>query len=292
LAEGAFLNSHDPENRVTRPGNPRGSQPSKHPFDAVFCDTCIGGSTVLSALARSRTGLRAFFLADYAVNPLGTKDHAGISAALTRWINQCAGRADTLVVACNTASVRLQECPEVLEKAADRGIRVFSMVDLLDGVLAEKSEDVRDKAVCLMGTEFTVGRPLYRDRLRKGGASSVILLPATRTESRVAHLEFRSDEERADIREEVAGAVSAADSVVLACTCFPLVGDVLRETKRGIRLVDPAEGVGSIPGLEGGTGPNRLTVAVSGEAVSPDRVFTEAHYLFQGWELDRVEALR
>jgi len=36
-----------------------------HPFDVVFADSCVGGSTVASQLARTRKGLRAFYLADY-----------------------------------------------------------------------------------------------------------------------------------------------------------------------------------------------------------------------------------
>lgn len=36
-------------------------------YDVVFADTCIGGSTVAARLAQVRQGLRAFYLADYAV---------------------------------------------------------------------------------------------------------------------------------------------------------------------------------------------------------------------------------
>lgn len=272
-------------------GTPAEDRVPELPFDVVFCDTCIGGSTVLSALARNRTGLRAFFLADYAVNPLGTKDHAGITSALTRWLDQCAGRADTLVVACNTASVRLQDCPEIVEEARRRGVRGVSMVDFMDRVVADRAEDIRGKEVCLMGTEFTVGRPHYADRLRRAGASAVIPLPATRTERRVAHLDFRSGDGPADIRDEVAETVSAADSVVLACTCFPLVAGILQEVNEGVRLIDPAEGIRSIPGLDGGPGPNRVVVAVSGHTVSTDRVAAQARHLFEGWELVGVEPL-
>jgi len=264
---------------------------SRLPFDAVFCDTCIGGSTVLSALARSRTGLRAHFLADYAVNPLGTKNRAGITSALVRWLDRCEGRADTLVVACNTASVRLRDCPGVVREAAGRGIKVFSMVDLLDRALAARAADIRGRTVCLMGTEFTVGRPLYTERLPAAGAGAVVPLPATRTERRVAHLDFRSDEGRADIRNEVAGTVSGSDTVVLACTCFPLVTDILREVNEDLRFIDPAPEIRSIPGLEGGPGPNRLEVAVSGRVVDPERVHAEAQPLFAGWEMEQVLTL-
>ena len=53
-----------------------------HRVDAVFCDTCIGGSTVAACVGRRSAGLRACFLADYAVNPLGTKGADEVRAAL------------------------------------------------------------------------------------------------------------------------------------------------------------------------------------------------------------------
>jgi len=262
---------------------------SSAPFDVVFCDTCIGGSTVLSSLARTRSGLRAFFLADYAVNPLGVKDQPGVKEALDQWLDRTVGRADTLVVACNTASVRLQDSPEVKERARSLGIRLLSMVDFLDQLIRKESERLLDKRVCLMGTEFTVGRPLYRERLERAGVREVVLLPATRTERLVARLEYTSPRARDEIREEIQASLAGVDAVVLACTCFPLVGDILRELSPGIELLDPAAGVENLPGLESREGPNRLTLALSGEVLTPEELTAQAPELFPGWELEEVE---
>ncbi|NIN65409.1 MAG: hypothetical protein GTO63_12070, partial [Anaerolineae bacterium] len=149
------------------------------PFDIVFCDTCVCGSTVASHLAKARTGLRALFLADYAVNPLGIKSHGEVSEALNRWVDAAVGRAPILIVACNTASVRLQDAPEVVERAEHLGVRLYSMVDLLDALIRAESHRLKNERVCLMGTEYTVSSSFYRDRMKKAGVSVVVPLAAT-----------------------------------------------------------------------------------------------------------------
>lgn len=262
------------------------------PFDVAFCDTCIGGSTVLRTLARDRQGLRAFFFADYAVNPLGTRDQEGIRWALGRWVDIASEMADLVIIACNTASVRLLETPDIVHRAVARDVRVVSMVDLLDRTLASGSPGVQDQSVALMGTEFTVGRPIYGDRLLAAGAARVVPLPATRTEALIARLRYTRPEAPVLIRGEVAKSLSAVDTVVLACTCFPLVADLLQEISPGIGLLDPSEGLAGLSELPtGGAGPNRLVVALSGDVVSPEDVQERSGDLFPGWELEGVEEI-
>lgn len=261
------------------------------PFDIVFADTCVGGSTVASQLARTRKGLRAFFLADYAVNPLGVKSREAVQEALNRWVDAAVGRAEELVIACNTASVRLRGVPEVADRARTMGLRVHSMADFLERMLREGAWEVEGKRVCLMGTEFTVGQPLYRDRLSGAGAAAVLPLVATRTERAIAHLEHDSTQGREAIIEEVREAIEGSDAVVLACTCFPMVGDLIREVNPSITLLDPAIGVEGLGKMAGGKGPNRLTVAITGDTLSPEDLRAQFHQLFPGWELEGVVAL-
>ncbi len=262
------------------------------PFDIAFADTCIGGSTVASRLARNRTGLRAFYLADYGVNPLGTKSREEVREALTRWVEMAASRAPLLVVACNTASVRLREAPEVLHRARELGLEIRSMADFLQELLERAGEEVGGRRVCLMGTEFTVARPLYREALSRAGAGEVLPLPATLTERTIAHLRHRTPRGRATIREEVRTAVSRADAVLLACTCFPLAEEVLLEVNPKVTLLDPAVGVEGLEGLPRRPGPNRLTVGLSGSALAPTELERAFSTLFPGWEQEGVVEVR
>lgn len=259
-------------------------------FDIVFCDTCIGGSSVAANLARPGAGLRAFFLADYAVNPLGTKSHDEVRAALDRWVDLAVGRATTLVVACNTASVRLEEAPEVRQCAEKLGVTLYSMVDLLDSLLEKSAASLRGKRVCVLGTEYTVSRPAYASRLEAAGVARVIPVAATRTERSIAHLRHASPRGRALIRDEIESGLASADAALLGCTCFPLIADLIESVRPGIRLLDPGPEVRQLFPFHGRGGRNHLTLAWTGNAITEDKLRSQAAALFPGW--DAIELLR
>jgi glutamate racemase len=260
-------------------------------YDVVFCDTCIGGSTVASNLAQPGAGLRALYLADYAVNPLGVKSDDEVRHALNRWIDMAAGKARTLTVACNTASVRLEDSPGVRKRATQRDLTLLSMVDLLDLLLLRAAAALGGKHVCVMGTEYTVGRSVYEQRLRAAGAAGVVPLAATFTESAVAHLRHRTPEGRAAIRDEIGQSLSDSDAVLLACTCFPLVSDLIDEIRPGILQLDPGQEISrAAPAVDRG-GANRLTLAFSGETMTQADLEAQAPVLFAGWDEIEVVSL-
>jgi glutamate racemase len=259
-------------------------------YDIVFCDTCIGGSTVAASFARPDHGLRAFFLADYEVNPLGTRSEAGVREALDRWVDIAADRAPVMVIACNTASVRLEDSPGVRRRAEELGLDLYSMVDLLDSLLRGKTTPIPGARVCLIGTEYTVGRPVYREHLRNAGAREVIALGATRTERVIAHLRHTSPEGRRIIRDEIGDTLADADAVLLACTCFPLVSDLIDQIRPGILQLDPGPEVCAVAPANGRDGPNCLTLAYTGSAVTHDELEAQAPVLFTGW--DRIDVVR
>jgi len=283
-----------PDDPPGRDGTPQSRAPAADEgpaFDVVFADTCIGGSTVASRLVRTRQGLRAFYFADYSVNPLGVKSPTDVRAALNRWVFMARARSSTLIVACNTASVLLKETPGVLQRAVELGMTVHSMVDLMETLLREESAALEGESVCLMGTRFTVNRPLYGDLLMERGVGSVLPLPATRTERAIAHLDHESVKGRAAILEEIGPAVKESDSIVLACTCFPLVADLVQELNSSIRLLDPARGVDDLPIAGRGEGRNLLTIGLTEGGPGLEKIRAQAPILFPGWELEGLVLL-
>lgn len=260
-------------------------------FDLVFCDTCIGGSTVAANLARPGAGLHGLFLADYAVNPLGTRSNDEVRAALNRWVDIAARRTSTLIVACNTASVRLEDSLDVRRRAEELGLQLHSMVDLLDVLLARHAGEVRGRRVCVMGTEYTVGRSLYGNRLRAAGAAEIIALGATQTERTIAHLQHATDEGRRIVREEIGDTIAGVEAVLLACTCFPLVADQVAAINADAVQLDPGVEIRAVaPDVRRG-GPNRLTLAVTGNTVSREQLAAQAPALFPGWDEIEVVSL-
>jgi glutamate racemase len=256
-------------------------------YDLVFCDSCIGGSSIARKLSNQPWSVRALYLADYAVNPLGTKRPSEISRALQRWVDFSAGSSKTLVIACNTASIRLTECPDVRSSAVEAGLSLVSMVDLLDRALAAAHSWLSEACVCLMGTEFTVRQGLYRERLLTAGATEVRLLAATQTERMVAHLQHTSREGKRAVVAEISNAIRGSEVVVLGCTCFPLITDLIREINPTCKVIDPADGIDDF--RFGRTGCSRhLTIVVSGPDRIADHVRTCATQLFPRWQIEDV----
>ena len=259
-------------------------------YDVVFFDTCICGSSVASNFTRPDAGQRAMFVADYAVNPLGVKSDTEVRTALHRWVSLAAGRSDVMTIACNTASVRLEDSLGVRREAEEHGLHVWSMVDLLDVLLAREAENLAGRRVCVLGTEYTVGRSVYAHRLRAAGVHDIVPLGATLTERAIARLQYESREAREAIRAEVSAALGEADAVLLACTCFPLVSDLIEEIRPGILQLDPGREIRSVTSPTDRGEPNRLTLAVSGEAISGQEIEARARQLFPGW--DEIEVIR
>ena len=240
-------------------------------YDLMFCDTCVGGSTVAARLAAVRRGLQA---------------------ALERWVRLTVPRARTLVVACNTASVLWRSCPAVQQLAQTSGLHVASMVDFLERLLQADPSPVAGRRVCLMGTRFTVAQPVYSDLLMQAGAREVVRLDATRTEGVIARLQHLTESGRREIAAEIGGTVRACDVVVLACTLFPLVAGLIREVNPSCALLDPGSGVADIlPSSSGGNGENRLTVALTGAVLTPAALAQNAAALFPGWQIDGLVSL-
>jgi glutamate racemase len=261
-------------------------------FDVMFCDTCVGGSTVAATLAAARTGLSAFYLADYAVNPLGVKSRDEVQAALRRWVRLTLPRSATLVIACNTASVLFRSSPEIQAEATRAGLRVVSMVDFLERHLAADPQALAGKRVCLMGTRFTVSQPVYRELLAAAGGREIVPLGATRTEGVIARLRHESEAGRREIVEEIGETIRSCDAVILGCTLFPLIGGLIRKLNPACALHDPGAGVAAVlpPRAEPG-GVNRMTLAVSGTALSLADLRQSAPALFPGWEIAEVIAV-
>ena len=258
-------------------------------FDLVFADTCVGGSTVAARVGREPAGRRALYLADYSVHPLGTKLAPAVRAALDRWVRLAADVSRMLVVACNTASVRLEECPDVRALAADLGLRLFSMVDLLDHALAARPGALKDRRVCLMGTCFTVSHPVYSERLLRAGARQVVPLAATRTELTIAHLQHTTFSGEAAITSEIRHEIRRCDAVLLACTCFPLASGLIARLNPRCEQLDPAAGIDGLLPKGRSENANDLTLATSGAGPLEDVIRLSAPALFPGWRVAGIE---
>ncbi len=199
----------------------------------LVADSCIGGLSVVPSIAdTNREDVELVFLADYAVNPLGTKSPGEISSVIDRWMRVAATTGGELIIACNTLSIRYQQVRGDTEPATS----VSSMLDYTEALIRAKRDDIDGRNVVVLGTAFTAAQPVYADMLHRiARPESVTGFAATGLERRVARLE----DGPLFVDPGIEGALESADVVLLSCTCFPLIQAELEAAFPGTRFLAP-----------------------------------------------------
>lgn len=209
----------------------------------LLFDSGVGGLTVLSELRRVLPQAPVVYVADTAGLPYGTKTEAQIAARVAGLLGRLTERLHPRLVciACNTAStIALGMVREVLE------VPIVGTVPAIKPAAAL----TRSGVIGLLGTQATI-RQGYVDRLEREFAAGKQLLrhgaPGL-VDAAEAKLRGETPDPRA-----IASAVEslrampggeAIDTVVLACTHFPLLETELAAAfGPDVRFVHGAQGI-------------------------------------------------
>lgn len=224
-----------------QPGEPGAAGAPAAPI--LLFDSGVGGLTVLAALRRLLPQAPVIYAADLAGLPYGEKSEAEIAARVAGLLGRLAERhrPRLICIACNTAStIALGMVRDVLH------VPIVGTVPAIKPAAAM----TRTGTIGLLGTAATI-RQAYVDRLEAEFAAGKRLLRHAAPDL-VAAAEARLRGEMpspAAIHAAVAGLRAqpggeAIDTVVLACTHFPLLtAELARGFGPGVRFVDGAEGI-------------------------------------------------
>ncbi|ANY20382.1 Glutamate racemase [Tsuneonella dongtanensis] len=257
----------------------------------LLFDSGVGGLTVLAELRKALPDAPVIYAADTAGLPYGTKTEAEIAARVAGLLGVLSERyrPRLATIACNTAStIALGMVRDVLH------IPIVGTVP----AIKPASAMTRSGVIGLLGTEATI-RQGYVDRLEDEFAADKRLIRHAAPElvaAAEAKLRGMPVDQRAiasaveGLREHPDG--DAIDTVVLACTHFPLLSDELRSAfGEGVRLVDGAEGIARrIVSLTQGQGFHRSLPDFAVFTGEPDGSAAFADSL-RRYGLDRVERL-
>lgn len=185
-------------------------------------DSGVGGLTVLAKLRKALPDAPVIYAADIAGLPYGAKSEAEIAARVSGLLGRMAERWQPrlICIACNTAStIALGMVRDVLE------IPIVGTVPAIKPAAAATKSDV----IGLLGTEATI-RQAYVDRLEaEFAAGKRLLRHAGPGLVEAAEAKLRGEAfDPAIVRDAVASLRAqpggeAIDTVVLACTHFPLL---------------------------------------------------------------------
>lgn len=209
----------------------------------LLFDSGVGGLTVYAAMRELLPQAPVIYAADLAGLPYGTKSEGEIAARVAGLLGRMAERYQPrlICIACNTAStIALATVREALE------VPIVGTVPAIKPAAAMTSTGV----IGLLGTQATV-RQAYVDNLEAEFAADKRLLRyAAMGLVRAAEAKLRGQPlDRSAIGSAVGGlrAIDGGDqidTVVLACTHFPLLTEELGEAfGPQVRFVDGAQGI-------------------------------------------------
>lgn len=209
----------------------------------LLFDSGVGGLSVLAELRKVLPDMPVIYAADSAGLPYGTKTEAEIAARVSGLLGVLSERyrPRLATIACNTAStIALGMVRDVLQ------IPIVGTVP----AIKPAAEITATGAIGLLGTEATI-RQAYVDRLESEFAQGKRLLRyaaprlVAAAEAKLRGMPVDQDA----IRDAVQGVRrlpggDQVDTVVLACTHFPLLAEELaREFGPGVRFIDGAAGI-------------------------------------------------
>jgi glutamate racemase len=236
-------------------------------------DSGLGGLTVYREVAAARPDADFIYVADDAAFPYGAKQEHELVGRIVTLMGEliAAHRPDLIVIACNTAST-----------IALPALRKSYSVPFVGTVPAIKPACAGSvtRRVSVLGTEATVAREYTRALIRDYAGDCQVTLVGSKNLASYAETELvGAAADDTAIAMEIAPCFrddgACTDTVVLACTHYPLIVERLRQLSPWpVNFIDPAPAIarrvvsllGAAP-VEANTGTTR-TIFTSGRTPS------------------------
>jgi glutamate racemase len=208
----------------------------------LFFDSGVGGLSVLGPTLKLLPNAPIVYAADSAGFPYGKRSEAEIASRVPALLGRLVERFHPrlAVIACNTAStIALEHVRSALD------LPVVGTVP----AIKPAAEMSKTRVIGVLGTEATVRQPYVDDLAARFAADCTIIRHGSPelvelAETKLTGEEISVDQVRAAARPMFdAPDGDRIDTVVLACTHFPLLEDELRAAFPEVTYVDGGPGI-------------------------------------------------
>ena len=208
----------------------------------LMFDSGLGGLTVYREVVAARPDADFIYVADDAAFPYGDIEEPALVERVVGLFDEllAAHRPDLVVIPCNTASTIV--LPDLRKKFT---LPIVGTVPAIKPACAASIT----KRVSVLGTEATVAREYTRALIRDyAGDCKVTLIGAKKLAAYAEDDLAGAKIDDAAIREEIAPAFvddgNRTDTIVLACTHYPLLIERLRKLAPWpVNFIDPAPAI-------------------------------------------------
>lgn len=208
----------------------------------LFFDSGVGGLSVLAPTRELLPTAPIVYAADSAGYPYGTRSESEIASRVPALLGRLVERFQPrlVVIACNTA------CTIALDQ-----VRAALDLPVVGTVPAIKpaAEATKTKVIGVLGTEATIRQPYVDDLARRFASHCTVVRHGSAELVDMAEAKLAGETPSAsEVRRAAAplfdkDGAEQMDSVVLACTHFPLLRDELDQAFPGIAWVDGGAGI-------------------------------------------------
>ena len=208
----------------------------------LFFDSGVGGLSVLGPTLELLPNAPIVYAADSAGFPYGTKSEAELATRVPALLGRLVERFHPrlVVIACNTAStIALDHARAALD------LPVVGTVP----AIKPAAEMSKTRVIGVLGTEATVRQPYVDDLAAKFAADCTIIRHGSPQLVELAEAKLAGEDVGIDAVRSAAEPMFAApdgdriDTVVLACTHFPLLAAELRTAFPNVAYVDGGPGI-------------------------------------------------
>ena len=206
----------------------------------LFFDSGVGGLSILEPTRALLPTAPIVYVADNAGFPYGTKSEAEIASRVPALLGRLVERfrPRLVVIACNTA------CTIALDQ-----VRAALDIPVVGTVPAIKpaAEVTKSGMIGVLGTEATIRQPYVDDLAARFAAHCTVVRHGSAELVDIAEAKLAGEPIAIeDVRKAALSLFEQADkidTVVLACTHFPLLRDELDMAFPGINWVDGGAGI-------------------------------------------------
>jgi len=208
----------------------------------LFFDSGVGGLSVLGPTLKLLPNAPIVYCADSAGFPYGKKSDAELASRIPALLGRLVERfhPHLAVIACNTAStIALDHVRSALD------LPVVGTVP----AIKPAAEQSKTRVIGVLGTEATVRQPYVDDLAAKFASDCTIIRHGSPELVELAEAKLGGEDISVDdVRAAAAPMFESPsgeriDTVVLACTHFPLLREELSDAFPNVSYVDGGEGI-------------------------------------------------
>jgi glutamate racemase len=205
----------------------------------LFFDSGVGGLSVLAPTRALLPQAPIVYAADSAGFPYGTKSESELAARVPALLGRLVERfrPRLVVIACNTAStIALDHARAAID------VPVVGTVP----AIKPAAEMSKTRIIGVLGTEATVRQPYVDNLAREFAADCTIVRHGSAELVALAEAKLAGEAlDPAAIASAVRPLAETAnlDTVVLACTHFPLLAEEMTQALPGVAFVDGGPGI-------------------------------------------------